>query len=189
MTDHLLAARVLALSAGTAVLAARHRVRKAAPAPLYVCRPVVNGAAILRWAAGAKVPTSVKAPDLHVTIAHSSAAVDWHAMQTDMWQDADGRIKIPAGGPRTLELLGNGKALVLRFSSYALQSRHRELREAGASWDWPGYHPHITLSYDSGLDPDAVARMPAYTGPIVLGPEKFEHLLTDDEKRAKGLKA
>ncbi|MBZ0268053.1 hypothetical protein K8I85_07850, partial [bacterium] len=62
-------------------------------------------------------------------------------------------------------------ALVLRFASYDLERRHRELRAAGASWDFPEYQPHVTITY-SVPEADAGAIEP-YRGPMVFGPEEF----------------
>lgn len=92
------------------------------------------------------------------------------AIGTEWSPDRDGRIIIQPGGPRRVDEIGPGGPAVLLFSADALVYRHRRILEAGASWDWPDYHPHITLSDD----PQApLTGIEAYQGPIVLGPEKF----------------
>ena len=44
----------------------------------------------------------------------------------------------------------------------------------GASWDWPDYQPHISITRNlDGIDPTKIA---PYTGEIVFGPEQFEEV-------------
>lgn len=64
--------------------------------------------------------------------------------------------------------------MVLLFNSSDLTWRHVEIRDAGASWDWPDYQPHITFTYQPGsVDLDQVE---PYRGVIELGPEVFEEI-------------
>lgn len=73
-------------------------------------------------------------------------------------------------GKRAVERFDGG-AVVLRLDSPELQRRWRELRDAGASWDYPDYRPHVTITYDGdGVDLDAVE---PYAGPLIFGPEEF----------------
>lgn len=150
---------------------------KSEPRPLYVSRPVLNAAEIIRWAKGEGFSSCLPADDLHVTVAYSKRPVNWMAIEPEGWPE-DGSLTVPAGGPRVLERLGpEGKATVLRFSSWQLAWRHQQIRDAGASWDWPEYCPHVTLSYDAAdLDLDGIV---AWNGPIRLGPERFEAIKED----------
>lgn len=75
-----------------------------------------------------------------------------------------------------LEVFGEG-AVVLAFNSSDLSWRHMSLREIGASWDWPEYQPHITITYNSG-DVD-VSKVEPYRGQIILGPEEFKPIKLD----------
>jgi len=75
---------------------------------------------------------------------------------------------------RSVEPLGDQGAVVLKFTSSILQARWKEFRIAGASWDYEGYTPHITLTYDVG-DVD-LKKIKPYEGPIDLGPEIYEAL-------------
>jgi putative addiction module killer protein len=141
------------------------------PRPLYVHRKVHNGEALIAWAKEQGFKTTVPAEELHVTIAYSKRPVDWMAAGSH-WE---GQIVIPEGGPRMMEALGaDGSAKVLLIASDLLQRRHQAIRDAGASWDWPEYQPHITISYA----PDApdLATVEPYRGEIVLGPEIFEEI-------------
>ena len=78
--------------------------------------------------------------------------------------------KFSAYSDRTISKLGDEGAAVLKFESGFLQSRHQYFKDHGASWDYDGYHPHITISYDP---PEDLSRILPYAGPIVLGPEVF----------------
>lgn len=150
----------------------RAAVGDAAPRTLYVSRKLTNAADVLSWAKDAGIPNLMSADSLHVTIAYSRQPVDWMKVG-DTWQGD--KLEIPAGGPRLLERFGD--ALVLSFASGALQYRHREIGEAGASWDHPEYQPHVTLSWDA---PDVdVETLTAYNGPLVFGPELFEPVNED----------
>lgn len=162
----------------------RGDIAKRGRAGLYVYRNIVNGAEIAAWCRANGFPTVRDPETMHVTITYSKDPVDWLAMgEPDSWPnpDADGNIKLPAGGPRVLESFGgqngNPKVIVLAFASNSLSWRHRAMRDKGASWKWPDYTPHITLCADAG-DFDFEALKP-YAGEIVLGPEIFEPI---DEK-------
>jgi hypothetical protein len=157
------------LSAGVGGLGgsepARRAANDAAPRPLYVSRKVLNRSDLQKWAT--EQGLGELQDDLHVTIAYSRTPVDWIAMgQT--WQD---KLEISAGGPRVVEPLGTMTA-VLMFASSDLSWRNREMREAGASWDWPDYQPHISLAGD----PVDLSNIEPYRGKIELGPEIFEEI-------------
>lgn len=139
-------------------------VGDATPRTLYVRRDVKNGADIIRWAKEQGFKEPVLATDLHVTVAYSRAPVDWMKMGSS-WQD---EVKITKSGPRLIEKFGD--ATVLLVSSDELRWRHEAMREAGATWDFPDYQPHITISYE-GEPPENVE---PYQGEIILGPEIFE---------------
>jgi hypothetical protein len=158
----------------------RRLIANADPRTLYVRRDVVNWRDIARWAKGEGIPSTI-ADDMHVTIAYSRRPVDWMQVRegyTPPEERDSGELKVAPGGPRLVEPLGPKGALVLFFACSELAWRHREILEAGASWDYPDYQPHITLTYKAGADFDHEAVEP-YRGPIILGPEVFEEV--DDE--------
>lgn len=149
--------------------------KSSAPRTLYVSRKLINGAELVRWARSQGF-VSAKAPEkLHVTIAYSRARLDW--MKIDECWGIDGRneLVIPAGGARVVELVGKDHELVaLKFRSAALAYRNEVIREAGASWDWPNYQPHITFALASdGVDLKGVT---AFNGELRFGPEIFEEI-------------
>jgi phage-related protein (TIGR01555 family) len=143
----------------------------AAPRTLYVRRDVINRSDIVRWAEGQGFTDIV--PDLHVTIAYSRTPVDWFEMG-ESWSP---RLEIAAGGPRQMEGLGaDGKYKALLITASELVWRHRAMIEAGASWDWPEYQPHISIQIGGDID---LTKVEPYRGKIVLGPEIFEELRED----------
>jgi phage-related protein (TIGR01555 family) len=144
-------------------------VKDAAPRTLYVCRPVLNAAEIIAWAKRQGFKSTLAADDLHVTVAFSRQPVDWMAIDGN----AADEVKVQAGGPRLVETLGQG-AVALLFKSWELAWRWRDIKDIGASWDWPTYQPHITITYEPG-DVD-LSKVEPYQGEIVLGPERFEEI-------------
>lgn len=138
--------------------------------PLYVRRQVTNAEELIAWAKGQGFATTLSAKDMHVTVAFSRKPVDWGAagageLKVTCWSSAD----------RTVEPLGDQGAVVFKFESPELTARWREFLNAGASWDWPDYHPHITISYATPPNLD-LRRVAPYDGVIELGPEIFEVL-------------
>lgn len=133
---------------------------------LYVSRPVLNAWQIRQWAKEQGFSSILSDDELHVTIAFSKSPVCWD----DVEESPDSSVVV-TGGERAVAPLGDKGAVVIRFDSDELQARWREFREAGCSWDWPSYKPHVTITYKgTGKDLDKVQ---PYMGPIVLGPEKF----------------
>ena len=127
-------------------------------------------AAIRKWAEAQGFKNLVPANKMHVTVAFSRTTLDW--MRIDRSYEAEIRL---IGGARLVELLGPKNAPVLMFKSESLEARHRNIMLTGASWDFDGYYPHISLSYDStdvNLD-----KIENYQGEIVLGEEVFEEVV------------
>lgn len=143
----------------------------AAPRTLYVRRDVLNRAEIVKWAEGQGFTDIV--PDLHVTIAYSTQPVDWFAVG-ESWSP---KLEISAGGPRQMETLGDdGKYKALLITASELVWRHKAIIEAGASWSWPEYQPHISIQIGGDID---LSKVEPYQGKIILGPEIFEELRED----------
>lgn len=153
------------------VIRMQQAANDAAPRTLYVRRDVINRADIVKWAEGQGFTDIV--PDLHVTIAYSKAPVDWFEMG-ESWSP---RLEIGPGGPRQVEAFGDdGKYKVLLITASELVWRHRAMVEAGATWDWPEYQPHISIQVGGDVD---LSKVDPYQGKIVLGPEIFEELRED----------
>lgn len=152
---------------------------KARPRTLYICRKVQNAGEIISWAKKQGFKTTLPAEELHTTVMYSRVPVDW--MKMDSGYSGRQTIYIPEGGPRIVEPLGDQGAIVLMFTAPELEHRNRELRSKGASWDWPGYQPHVTITWDGkGVDLDKVE---PFTGQIILGPEEYKEI--DDDFKSK----
>lgn len=140
------------------------------PRPLYVYRQLLNANEVLDHFRAQGFATTLPAEQLHTTVTYSKRPVNWFAM--GQFGSNTGECIVGPGGPRLIERLGDGSAVALLFQSVDLQWRHREMRDAGASWDWPSYLPHITLTYQAGdLD---LSKVEPYQGRLVFGPERFE---------------
>lgn len=153
----------------------------AEPRTLYVQRKLLNAAELIRWAKGQGFDTTTPADELHVTIAFSRARVDWMKVGQDWSSDRDGRLTVNAGGPRIVEPLGDKGAVVLLFQSNDLKWRHDAIKEAGASFDFPEYQPHVTITYKmpEGFD---LSKVEPFTGPLVFGPELFSEVVENWEQ-------
>lgn len=149
------------------------KLQDAAARTLYVSRKVLNTGAIIDWAKAQGFEATLPAEDLHVTVAYSKTPVDWMAVAQAWTNKPNGNLTSSAGGPRMVEKFGEG-AIVLLFNNTELTWRHQDILDAGASWDWPDYQPHITFTYQPGsVDLDQVE---PYRGVIELGPEIFEEI-------------
>lgn len=165
-----------------AVDAMAERIRKkkvkrpvydATPRTLYVYRRVLNAREILAHAKKQGIPDLEPAKELHVTICYSQKPVDWSKAGEDYYSDEKGNLTIKPGGMRMFEKFGN--AIVLIFSSSALCARHCQIKYGtDATWDYPEYQPHITVSYaEEQLN---LRALEGFTGEIRLGPEVFEEV-------------
>lgn len=143
------------------------------PRPLYVYRRLLNADELLAWARGQGFAKPMPADELHVTVMYSKRPVNWLRMGGFWgWNGDNADHIVPKGGPRIVDRIGSEGAVALHFFSGHLEQRNREMRNAGASWDFPDYIPHVTLTYDAG-DIDLKAVQP-YTGELRFGPEVFE---------------
>lgn len=148
---------------------------KADIAPLYVSRPILNAADIILWFKSQKFGNMVDPGDMHCTICYSRQPVDWTSFDL-----APPELIVPSDYiSRSVIPLGKGPALVLKFKSEALQARHAHMRAKGASWDYPEYQPHVTLSYHLGnRDPESFSPFPLN---LVLGKESYSDIDTEKE--------
>lgn len=148
-------------------------VRKIAdslPQPLYVSRKVKNAQEILAHYKAQGVMNMVDAADMHVTITYSREPVQWMKMG-ESWSP---ELVVNAGGPRETDVFGSEKnTLVLAFASSELTYRHSRMVEEGASYDFPEYQPHVSISY--AFDGDA-SKITPWQGQIKFGPEIFESI-------------
>lgn len=140
--------------------------------PLYGFRPVLNGEEIAAWAAAAGFSSMLEVDDLHVTVCYSRRA--FSVELSSMVQKGPGNV---VARPVGLARLGvDGAAVVMELESDELRGEWAMLMSWGASWDWPDYRPHMTLTYgDAPEDLTAIA-LPEK---VVLGPTIFRRLEED----------
>lgn len=160
-------------------------VKKARGAmPMYGYRPVMNAESIIEWAKSQGFTKSLAADDMHVTVVYSRDGY--------MVRDYDGAYPyspytnlVIRGGKRSVAPLGDGGAVVLKIESLDLMQEWIEHRRMGASWDYEGYVPHVTITYE-GAPPDLEGVEP-YEGDIVLGPLQMELLSPDYESEVEDI--
>ena len=143
---------------------------KATEPGLYVHRPLTadSAAEFIAWAKAAGFPSVTTADELHATVVYSRAPVDL---------EPEGGEITASGGSRIVKPLGDKGAVVLGFDSPLLTDRWQRAKDAGAAWDYPGYQPHVTITYDGeGVDLDAIE---PFTGDLVFGPEVHAPLVED----------
>lgn len=146
-----------------------------APRTLYVSRRVLNWKEIAAHFKAQGFETTV-GDAMHVIIVYSRTPVDWMKVGAS-WSS---KLEVPEGGPRVMEAFGEeGEAKVLAFLSEELNWRHQAALDAGASYDFPNYQPHITVSYAPLPEGVSLEDVEPWTGPIVLGPEIFKEIEED----------
>lgn len=148
----------------------------AAPRSLYVSRPLLNAADLIAWAKAQGFPTTIPAAEMHVTLVHSDAALDWMKVGETWGQNDKGEITIAPGGARIVERLGE-KAVVLLFASSELTWRNRQILEAGASSNFPEYQPHVSITYGGLPEGMDLRTVEPYRGKLVFGPEVFAEVV------------
>lgn len=168
-------------------------VRKAKPKTLYVYRPVENAADIIAWAQAQGFGSTLVAGDMHVTIAFSKTPLNWAKLGDDYcaedprpnesdrrcceavaWSDGGMKQRKIEGGVREVKALGDKGAVVLAFQSPSLTERWAQFLRIGASWDYAGFTPHVTITYKgAGVD---LSKVEPYKGPIILGEECWEEI-------------
>ena len=144
---------------------------------LYVSRGVKNAGDLVAWANGQGFASTLEPEDMHATIAFSRDPVDWRAAgdSFDTYRNSSGK--------RSVVALGDKGAVVLKFESPELTQRWQAFRAHGASWDFPGFQPHVTITYDGkGVD---LTKVKPYEGVIEFGPERFAPVDEDWSKKLK----
>lgn len=143
------------------------------PVGLYAC--VKYDQATMDWieqiGKKLRVPNLISQKDFHTTIQYSRADVPGYEVDGSMGG------KVANSGAISFEKFkkpGEPSCLVMRFDSPVLQLRHDYGRLLGASYDFPVYKPHITLSYDVPDD-------------FYTGDDKFVHDLVIDREEASPL--
>lgn len=115
-----------------------------------------------------KIPNPVPRDKLHTTIVYSRVYIPYKV--------ASGSFEIADKGKLTIfDTQGGARALVFEMESDYLAARHNYAKALGATYDFPDYRPHITLSYDVG----PLSFIGEHQVPIVLDREYAEELNLD----------
>lgn len=137
---------------------------------LYVNRKLKNPDNFIEWAKSNNFSDILHPDKFHVTIVYSRKTFDSSGF-TELKDDV-----IVSGGKRSIEKFGDG-ILVLKFESEVIHNRWKQFLDAGASWDYPVYNSHVTITY-SGKELD-ISNIKPYDGDLIFGAEVFEELNLD----------
>lgn len=91
-----------------------------------------------------KIPNPTPENDLHSTVVFSRNEIDF-PIKTGIYEPIDPVVKF-----HVFKTQSGKRALVLKIDSEYLKQRHELANQLGATYDFPDYIPHITLSYDIG---------------------------------------
>jgi hypothetical protein len=130
----------------------------------YIYRPLVNKTALNIWA---MLNDLDPVEDPHVTIAYSRTPISMELPDLQL-----NNVIVLPNGNRHFQRMGKTGAGALTFHNDKLTQRHKELRLLGASWDYPQYIPHLTVT--KLRKGQRITRIPIYTGDLIFGPERLE---------------
>jgi hypothetical protein len=137
---------------------------------LYVRRDLKNAWELIAWADAQGFKAVQRPEDMHVTICYSKEPFDWDALEPKQDSIANHVIS-------TRKVQQFGDAVVLTFESPLLAEDHQELRDAGASYDFDKYQPHVTISWEK--PPKDVEEIEPFQGTLDFGPEIFQPINDD----------
>jgi hypothetical protein len=152
--------------------------------PRFVAASVDDNtrAAIAKYISDNGIPNPIPTEEIHTTILYSRQPTDDPVLKSKCHY-----IGRPAGfevWDTKTEDSKSGKALVMRVKCSDLEGRHKKLmKDLGASYDFPEYKTHVTLSYDCGdVDPN---KLPLPTFDIIYN-EEYGKVLNLDWKPGDG---
>lgn len=134
----------------------------------YIGVKVKNAKEVYDWYNNQGVEV-IPEDELHCTIAYSKKDFEYTISKDDIHVSEFNSV---------LEPLGDDGAIVLKIHSQELQDRFNRCIAAGATYDYPSYKPHITISY-SGIDNINDIKQPDFD--IILGDE-YANPLNEDWK-------
>jgi len=152
--------------------------------PLYAKRPLLNAEELIDWAKSVGFETTLLPDDLHVTVMASRrpVIVDPERYEWKLYDAVQAK-----GGARWLLPLGE-RAVGLVFDSPEIVRDWLLFREEyGASWDFPSFIPHVTLTYNGeGVDLESITPFSGDLnfGPVNIKPFDFDAEMNHVEKRA-----
>jgi hypothetical protein len=139
-----------------------------AAANIYAECPLLNGKDLHKWIASI-CPTPIPINKLHSTVLYSTDNVDLSKVTQNR------PFTIKPSRSRKLKKLGDSVALVLdEREARPLADIWEMFRKAGASWDFPSFIPHVSISYNWSVDQGELDLINAYEGPLNFGIYKIE---------------
>lgn len=150
------------------ILAMLDKHRETAASNIYAECPVQNFKEVYTWAREI-CPVPIKGHEMHCTVMYSRDFVDLSKVKP-------GRaIRIGPSRDRRLLKLGDATVIALgQRESDALRATWLMFTKAGASWDFPTYLPHVSISYDWKVSQGELNLINAYEGPLEFGPYRIE---------------
>lgn len=148
---------------------------------LYVKRKLLNASELIEWAKKVGFETTLEPDDMHITCAFSKEEVDWNDIHLD---SAPHQVDLNSPDEYEIKPLGDKGAVVLKFSDEYLESRWKYFRKHGASWDYEGYQPHVSITYD-GADMDVENIHKFSDMRLLFGPEIRAEVDLDWDKKLK----
>jgi hypothetical protein len=129
--------------------------------------------ALVKWIKESEIVDPVDKENLHVTTTYSKIDVD---IQPSKMKDI-------IVSHKKYEIKTYGRALVLELKSDELQEIHKAALEAGASYEWSTYKPHITLSYNAEANENLIPLLFPPTFDITLSHEEVAPLKEEFEMK------
>lgn len=146
--------------------------------PIYVYRPLLNAEELVEWARSQGFTSALNPDDMHATVVYSRRpfSADLSRVASYGGEVASNNVVVE-GGTRAVTRLGDKGAVVLNFESAELSGEHRFYESQGASWDFPEYLPHVSITY-RGIDRD-ISEIEPFTSVLVFGPLKAAPILEE----------
>lgn len=170
-------AKIQAETASAETAKLPQQIAPSEPRPMICMVPVLNGPALQAWARDSGFQFSLPADDFHATIAYSKEPIDWNSVEPLVDE-----IQVAPNNGRTIQKLGDQGAIVLKLTdedASVLKDRWSRYIENGASWDYDGYTPHVTISWKESFTDEDLAKMTPYSGPLTFGAELQSEIKQD----------
>lgn len=135
--------------------------------PIYARFPLISQELIVWCSKHIDMYYDPATYNYHATVVYSKTPVDCSKIPI-----VSDNVRIPSGGAgRELRFFGNTLVLALgKEESEQIIKIHNMFKDFGASWDYPEYIPHITLSTESRLTEDEILSIKPFRGPLAFGP-------------------
>ena len=145
--------------------------------PIYMYRPLLNAEELVEWAREQGFNSALTPDDMHATVVYSKRPFSsYYSMLANHEAEVMGDNIVVTGGARSVAPLGDKGAVVLKFESEQFQEEHAWFERMGASWDFPEYLPHVSITYNGAAD---VSVIEPFTGTLVFGPLRAKPIVEE----------